>query len=394
MAESAGNQTGLDPASSIASPDSGAVGIEAGYGALKTGAGVRLCSERTIIRMSGDDRASFLHGMCSNDIKGLKPGGLIAALFLTERAHLIAEAVVWATADALLLEMERSQWPAVRAHLERFLVADDVEMEESVAGARYGSVIQMDGPRASEALAAAFGEPAARYGSVIQRVIQIDGPRASEAVAAAFGEPAALTGAWRSGEVDGGALVAQVTRWGKPAFTILTSDASASETVARLIKAAGANQFGQAGEVGQVIEVSLEAAEIVRVESGIARVGVDTNDKTIALEARMEPAISFSKGCYIGQETIERATARGALKRRLMGLQLDASRVPDADARVMLAGKEVGHLTSPVCSPQLGVIGLGILHHSAWAPGTAVTIHDADGELAALVSELPFASNR
>jgi folate-binding protein YgfZ len=368
MAESAGNQTGLDPASSIASPDSGAVGIEAGYGALKTGAGVRLCSERTIIRMSGDDRASFLHGMCSNDIKGLKPGGLIAALFLTERAHLIAEAVVWATADALLLEMERSQWPAVRAHLERFLVADDVEMEESVAGARYGSVIQ--------------------------RVIQIDGPRASEAVAAAFGEPAALTGAWRSGEVDGGALVAQVTRWGKPAFTILISDASASETVARLIKAAGANQFGQAGEVGQVIEVSLEAAEIVRVESGIARVGVDTNDKTIALEARMEPAISFSKGCYIGQETIERATARGALKRRLMGLQLDASRVPDADARVMLAGKEVGHLTSPVCSPQLGVIGLGILHHSAWAPGTAVTIHDADGELAALVSELPFASNR
>jgi folate-binding protein YgfZ len=368
MAESAGNQTGLDPASSIASPDSGAVGIEAGYGALKTGAGVRLCSERTIIRMSGDDRASFLHGMCSNDIKGLKPGGLIAALFLTERAHLIAEAVVWATADALLLEMERSQWPAVRAHLERFLVADDVEMEESVAGARYGSVIQ--------------------------RVIQIDGPRASEAVAAAFGEPAALTGAWRSGEVDGGALVAQVTRWGKPAFTILISDASASETVARLIKAAGANQFGQAGEVGQVIEVSLEAAEIVRVESGIARVGVDTNDKTIALEARMEPAISFSKGCYIGQETIERATARGALKRRLMGLQLDASRVPDADARVMLAGKEVGHLTSPVCSPQLGVIGLGILHHSAWAPGTAVTIHDTDGELAALVSELPFASNR
>jgi folate-binding protein YgfZ len=360
----------LDPASFTASPNSGGVGIETGYGALKNGAGVRLCSERTIIRMSGDDRASFLHGMCSNDIKGLKPGGLVAALFLTERAHLIAEAVVWATADELLLEMERSQWPDVRAHLERFLVADDVEMEESVAGPRYGGVIQ--------------------------RVIQIDGPRASDAVAAVFGEPAALTGAWRYGEVDGGALVAQVTRWGKPAFTILTSDASASETVARLVKAAGANQSGQAGEVSQVIEVrevSLEAAEIVRVESGIARVGVDTNDKTIALEARMEPAISFSKGCYIGQETIERATARGALKRRLMGLQLGASRVPGTDARVMLAGKEVGHLTSPVCSPRLGVIGLGILHHSAWAPGTAVTIHDSDGELAAVVSELPFASN-
>ena len=95
---------------------------------------MRLCAERIVIRMSGDDRASFLHGMCSNDIKGLKPGGLVAALFLTERAHLIAEANVWATADALLLEMERALWPAVRAHLERFLVADDVELEESRPG--------------------------------------------------------------------------------------------------------------------------------------------------------------------------------------------------------------------------------------------------------------------
>jgi folate-binding Fe-S cluster repair protein YgfZ len=101
-------------------------GVEADYRALKGGAGVRLCAERTVIRMRGDDRASFLNGMCSNDIKGLKPGGLVAVLFLTERAHLIAEAIVWATADALLLEMERALWPAVRAHLERFLVADDV----------------------------------------------------------------------------------------------------------------------------------------------------------------------------------------------------------------------------------------------------------------------------
>ena len=142
----------------------------------------------------------------------------------------------------------------------------------------------------------------------------------------------------------------------------------------------------------EVREVSIDAAEIVRVESGAARVGVDTNDKTIALEARMEPAISFSKGCYIGQETIERATARGALKRRLMGLKIDGARVPAADARVMLAGKDVGHLTSPLRSPRLGVLGLAVLHHSAWAPGTAVTIDDADGEIAAAVSELPFAS--
>ena len=80
----------------------GGGGLEAGYRALTETAGVRLCAERLVIRMSGDDRASFLHGMCSNDINGLKPGYLVPALFLTERAHLIGEANVWAVADALL----------------------------------------------------------------------------------------------------------------------------------------------------------------------------------------------------------------------------------------------------------------------------------------------------
>ena len=372
----------MDHTSSTAAPDRHALdggGLEADYRALKGGAGVRLVAERIVIRMSGDDRAAFLHGMCSNDIKGLKPGGLVAALFLTERAHLIAEANVWATADALLLEMERALWPAVCAHLERFLVADDVEFEESGDSVRQDGVIQRD--------------------SVIQRasVIQIDGPHAAAAVGAVFGTAASLPGAWRFGEAEGGTLIAQVTRWGAPAFTILAGRASAPEIVARMIATGGEHSESeirrQVREVNEVREISIEAAEILRVESGAARVGVDTNDKAIALEARMEPAISFNKGCYIGQETIERATARGALKRRLMGLRIDGTRVPAADARVILAGKEIGHLTSPLRSPRLGVLALAILHHSAWTPGTAVRVHDADGELAAAVSELPFASD-
>ena len=332
----------------------GGGGLEAGYRALTETAGVRLCAERLVIRMSGDDRASFLHGMCSNDINGLKPGYLVPALFLTERAHLIGEANVWAVADALLLEMDRALWPAVHAQLERFLVADDVELEE--------------------------GGDAFDY-----RVIQIDGPRAAAAVAAAFGEPAARPGAWRFGAAEDGAtegaLVAQLTRWNAPAFTILAGRESAPAIVARLT----------AG--GEIREVDIAAAEIVRVESGTARVGVDANDRTIALEARMQPAISFSKGCYVGQETVERATARGALKRRLMGLRIGSARVPAAGARLMLQGKEVGQLTSPVRSPRLGVLALAVLHHSAWEPGTGVTLDDAEGQVRAEISELPFATH-
>ena len=101
----------------------------------------------------------------------------------------------------------------------------------------------------------------------------------------------------------------------------------------------------------------------------------------------MEPAISFSKGCYIGQETIERATARGALKRRLMGLKIQGTRTPAPDARVMHEGKDVGHLTSPLRSPSLGVIALVVLHHSAWTPGTSLIAAD---DIKAIVSEIPF----
>jgi folate-binding protein YgfZ len=322
--------------------------LDTGYQALKAGAGVRLCAERTIVRMTGDDRVSFLHGMCSNDVRGLAPCSVIPALFLTERAHLIAEANVWATPDALLLEMERTSWPIVRDHLDRLLVADDVEMEE-----------------------------------LDQAIIQIDGPLGPDIVTSTFSSVAGIA-AWRFIEVGDGTRIAIMMRWGQQAFTIITPANTAADVAAQMV-AAGAGR--------EVREVSREAVEILRVESGVARPGLDTNDKTIALEARMGSAISFDKGCYVGQETVERATARGALKKRLMGLRITGSRIPDPDARVVLDGKEVGRLGSRVRSPRLGLLGLAILHHGAWTPGMTVAIHDASGETAATVSELPFSAD-
>ena len=128
--------------------------------------------------------------------------------------------------------------------------------------------------------------------------------------------------------------------------------------------------------------------ETIRIENGVARVGVDTTDKTIALEARLNRAISFNKGCYLGQETIERATARGGLKKRMFGLKFHNEGLPAADAVLTLAGKEVGRVTSAVRSPRFGAIGLAILHHSAWTPGTELKVGEGG---AAIVSDLPFA---
>ena len=316
--------------------------FEREYRALTSGAGFRVLDDRIVVRVTGDDRAAFLHGMLTNDVKGLPVSGILYALFLTEHAHVIADCFIWAAEDALLIEADRASWPQTRAQLEKLLVADDVEMEES-------------------------DEPA---------VIDLEGPASIEAVRRLIPDP---PNPWRYFR-DGDLMIGNVPRIGTPAFTILAAKASRQQIAARL---------------GDAIEVGAEAIDTIRVENGIAKVGVDTGEKTIALEARLNGAISFSKGCYLGQETIERATARGGLKKRLFGLRFDGARVAEIGAAVLLDGKEVGHVSSAAWSPRMGAIGLAILHHNAWTPGAKLEIRDqsrevAAGNFGAVVSDLPF----
>jgi folate-binding protein YgfZ len=315
------------------------------YEAATDGVGIRVVEDQILIRISGDDRVSFLHGMCTADIKSMKVGELAAALFVTEHAHVIADAFVYAIeGDALLLELDRGLWPSVRDHLEKLLVADDVEMEE------------LD----------ALG------------VLDLEGPRSGDLAAVLAHESEQLP-PWRHYLRADALRVANLPRFGGPARTIIASRDAIGALVAELKK-----------RDPSVRDLGAETMETIRVEHGLARVGLDTGVKTLALEARMERAISFSKGCYVGQETIERATARGALKRRLCGLRIDGARIPPHGAPITLDGKEVGRLGSVVRSPAIGIIGLAILHHSAWTEGARVHVSDTENGLTATVVELPF----
>ncbi len=315
--------------------------------ALRGGVGVAPLPDRIVVRVIGSDRVAFMHGMCSQDVKGLAPGAVAPALLLTERAHLIADFLLYAEPDALLIEIEAAQWPAARAHLEHLLVADDVEFE-----------------------------PLDDLG-----VLDLEGPDWRRVATAITETDATAIAPWRhvrSGELR----LANLPRFGAPAGSIIAPRTILADLTTRAIADDSATN---------IIEVSPATLELLRVENGRARTGVDATEKTIALEARLDYAISFNKGCYVGQETIERATARGGLKKRLFGLRIDGDRAPAAGAAVTLGGKEVGHLTSIVKSPRFGLIGLAIIHQSAWTVGTAVAIHDASGEIPAAVGELPFA---
>jgi len=313
------------------------------YRALREGAGVVALGERSMVRVSGADRAAFLHGMSSNDMRGARAGSIVPALFLTEHAHLIADFFAWIEPGAILIDIDSALWTRARPHLEKLLVADDVEFEELPERA----------------------------------VLDIEGPRAAVAAGAVAGEASALE-PWRFARF-GELLAGNLPRLGSSAFTLLMPAGKSVASIAR-ITALG-DDFRAVGP---------GALEVIRVENGLALVGVDTADKTIALEARLDRSISFNKGCYLGQETLERATARGGLRKRLYGLRIDGARAPEPGAAVMLAGKEVGRLGSVARSPRLGVIGLAILHHSAWDTAAALSIADPRGEIAARLSEIPF----
>ena len=332
------------PESNIGSTltDQPSVASLAEYTAATESVGVRALSERRIVRVVGDDRVSFFHGMCSADVRGAVPGTILPALFLSEHAHLIADFFIWVTNDALLLDIDDAAWTLARAHLERLIVADDVEFEESD----------------------------------VNRVIDLEGPRARDA-AALLASGAPSFGEWRFAERDG-LLIGNLPRLGGPAFTTLGREDRAAGIVERIMSG-----IPSARTIGEAI------AETIRIENGLARAGVDSSDKTIALEARMNRAISFNKGCYLGQETIERATARGALKKKLFGLRFPDAKIPERGTPVRLDGKEVGRVTSTALSPRFGAIGLAILHHSAWKPGTALTV-EVSPAIVAKVSELPF----
>ena len=332
-----------------ASADSGAdaASVEAGYDAVRRAAGVRVLDGRVLVRVIGDDRVSFFHGMCSADVKSAKPGSVLPALILTEHAHVIADLFIWVIDDALLLELDADAWTRTRAHLERLLVADDVEFED----VSDFSVIDIEGPKALDA---------ARGISAINEKTG--------------GDSAASLAEWRSVNV-GDLRIANLPRVGAPGVSIIAPRAQVESIVGNVLESIPDSRRIDSGVI-----------EAIRIENGIARIGVDTSDKTIALEARLERAISFNKGCYLGQETIERATARGGLKKRMFGIKFDGP-APSAGATLSLGGKTVGSVSSAIRSPRLGAIGLAILHHSAWQPGTELKVGENG---TAVVAELPF----
>jgi folate-binding protein YgfZ len=300
------------------------------YAVLTTACGLVDRSERGKLALTGSAAKEFLNGQVTNDVGALEPGTGCYAAFLTHKGKMLGDLRVLDAGDELLLDTERVALQALFDMVRRFSVGYDVHLHKRTVQRALFSLV---GPAAREVVP---GVPEAEHAHV----------------ETAFGRAIATA--------DG---------------VDVLCDAEDAERVRAALVDAGA------------VPVSEEAAEIVRVEHGRPRYGFDMDDGTIPEEASLnDRAVSFTKGCYVGQETVARLHWKGKPNRHLRGLRLSAP--AEAAAELRLGEKVVGKVGTAVASPRLGPIALAIVRREA---GVGDTVEVGDGSVTAVVAELPFA---
>jgi folate-binding protein YgfZ len=326
-------------------------GADAEWAAVRQRCGVLDGRFRALLRLIGGDRVSFLQGMVSNDVAALQRGQGTYAAFLTQQGKIVSDVRVYMLEDELWLDVPLARATAVREGLERYIIADDVEFGDTVSVPL--SVIE--GPLAGRVLVGVLGESLEGMAPYAHREVPFDGA---------------------------GVRVTAVTHGGEPGYLVCGPPAVGA-TLWQRCRAAGAEPVG------------MDALDVLRIEAGLPWFGRDMDESTLISEVGLEAAISYRKGCYLGQEVVERVAARGQVQKKLVGLVCDGSQVPAPHAAVQHAGKEVGWVTSATWSPAAqAVIAMGYARREAWDPGAELTVQAAAGSVAARVVELPFYRRR
>jgi folate-binding protein YgfZ len=298
-----------------------------GYQALRQASAVVRRGDRGVLAVSGPDRLLWLQGLLTNDVAALKPGDSCYAAYLTPQGRMITDMRVINENERTFLEVPAVLAESLRARLDGLLFSEDAQIADI---------------------------------SSSTVVIDVHGPQAAA--------PASTTAL----------AIARDDRFGVPGITVLTPRADEDATVAAMV-ATGA------------IETTLETLDVLRIESGTPLFLVDMDEHTIPLEAGIEEkAISFTKGCYVGQEVIVRVTQRGhgRVAKKLVGLLLPKEAPAHAGDTIHAGAREIGRITSATWSPTLErPIALGYVHRDFTAPDTTVAVA---ASTPATVTSLPF----
>ena len=334
------------------------------------GVGVIDLSPRGRMLVRGTEAIQFLNGLITNDMKTLAKNSWMPAAFPNVQGRLIASVRVIRLPEeetdqtspaelprgaqenvspTFLIDTEPATHERVLKTIERFTLAGDFRVRDVTAQT---ALLRVQGKKSASIVRSVLGEEAAGL--------------------AAKG---ALQMAWQERDV----AIIRATHTGEDGFDLIINAGEAG-SLWDALHAAGARPVGY------------DALEILRIEAGLPRYGIDMDETNVVTEAALDDAVSYTKGCYVGQEIIARIKYRGHVAKKLSGIKFTEAVKVEAGAVIKsMDNKEIGRLTSTTYSPHLGrTIALGYLKYDYLAPDTSVKILAGDEELLAQVTELPF----
>jgi folate-binding protein YgfZ len=276
-----------------------------GYEQLREGAAWLDLSNRSETLATGEDRARLLHAMTTNDIQRLTEGQGCYVFFLNAQGRILADANVFNLGESLLLDSEPELGQKIREHLDKFIIADDVTL-----GAEDGrwAIIGIEGPGSGEIMQKLGAPvPEEQWGSAV----------------------------WGEG------FVARVSVTGADGFRLFVPPPQMRQIT------------GQLTAMG-LVEADAEAIKTVRLENGKPRYGEDISERYLVQETNQMQAISFSKGCYLGQEIVERVRSRAQIHRVLTPVRIRSKEASAPGTKLTVEDKAIGEITSAAFSPAFG----------------------------------------
>ena len=314
------------------------------YEALATGAGLVDFGDRTLVEMTGDDRARFLHNLCTNDILKLPAQAGCEAFLTNVQAKILAHLLVFAEQESLVRETVAGQGVPIVEHLDRYLVRERVKLIDRT---KDWAEWFLAGPLAQQVLEGQGGQ------TVPQR-------------------------AWTSAPADiaGQAVSLRRVDIVGPVGFLIAAPRAAAAAVGHALVAAGATPVGPA------------AFEAARIEAGFPLYGRDVSERNLPQEvARDDRTISFRKGCYLGQETVARIDALGHVNQLLVGLRFAGQEVVPPGLELFAAAAKVGHVTSAAFSPrQQCAVALAYVRRGHHSPGTRLDCSQGAAEVISLAA--------
>jgi folate-binding protein YgfZ len=331
-----------EAAASQESPPSGLDSQRSKFETLVTACGVAELTGRAQIRLSGKDRTRWLNGMMTNNIRDLAVGHGVYGFLLNPQGQIQGDLYAYNCLDYLLVETDRPQLENVLKLFRRYIIMDKVEIAESS-----DVPLQITGPKTAEVLSAA-------------------GFRLPDLQPLHFAE----------------------SKWNNLSCTIVRQDIPCVPSFEIWSSTSDGKAIQEALAKSGATTVDAGALEFLRIACGIPRYGVDIQERNLPQETEQTRALNFNKGCYIGQEIVERIRSRGNVHRKFTGFLIEGE-LPALGTSLQVEGKNVGEITSTASLPSakgLQNVALGYLRREVATPGNKIPIENAD----AIVASLPF----